>query len=529
MSNWNDQIARHVSKDHPLRVYTYHAGGKKAMKPSDFGEYDVVITTYQTLASDYLPHKSTKPAPVPRSTGLYSVKWRRIVLDEGHIIRNPQSKGAAAVTAVPAHSRWVLTGTPIINSLKDLYSLIRFIGLTGGLEKLEIYNSVLVRPLKGGDPSARALLQAIMSALCLRRKKEMKFIDLKLPKLEEFVHRIEFSDHEKERYEAFLQQAKGTLQTYKNAEGRAATDAYNHLLEILLRLRQVCNHWQLCSERVNSLMDALQQKKTVDLTPENREVLQDMLQLSIESQDDCPICLENLHNPVITNCAHAFGKECITRVIETQRKCPMCRADLKDESVLVEPVHEFGDEAKDVELDLNGSSTKLEALITILKASRDTGNKTVVFSQWTRFLDIVQARLVKEGFKFCRIDGTMSATLRDQSLHALEDDADCTIMLASLGVCAVGLNLVAANQIVLSDTWWAPAIEDQAVDRVHRLGQQKETKVFRLVMDASIEERTLDIQAEKRKLMTMAFQEKMGKRGADNRTTRLGDIQKLLK
>lgn len=498
------------------------------MKPVEFAEYDVIITTYQTLASDYLPPKTEKPAPVPRPHGLYSVNWRRIILDEGHTIRNPQSKGAAAVTAVLAKSRWVLTGTPIVNSLKDLFSLVRFIGLTGGLEKLDIFNSVLVRPLKDGDPSATALLQAIISALCLRRKKEMKFIDLKLPKLEEYVSRITFSDKEKERYDALHNEAKGELQAYKNAEGRAATKAYNHLLEILLRLRQVCNHWQLCAERVNTLMEALQHQKTVDLTPENRQALQDLLQLSIESQDECPICLETLHNPVITHCAHVFGRECVSRVIETQHKCPMCRSELKGEEVLVEPAQEFGDQAKDDKLDLNSSSTKLEALVNILNASKGTSNKTIIFSQWTRFLDIVQARLDREGYKYCRIDGTMSAPLRDQALRSLSDDPDCTIMLASLGVCAVGLNLVAANQVVLADTWWAPAIEDQAVDRVHRLGQKKETKVFRLVMDDSIEDRTLEIQATKRKLMMMAFKEKSSKRGG-GKDARLGDIAKLLK
>lgn len=98
------------------------------MTPDDFAKYDVVLTTYQTLAAEYLPSKGSKVAPIPRPTGPYSVKWRRILLDEGHTIRNPQSKAAAAATSVLARSRWVLTGTPIINSLKDLYSLVKFLG-----------------------------------------------------------------------------------------------------------------------------------------------------------------------------------------------------------------------------------------------------------------------------------------------------------------------------------------------------------------------------------------------------------------
>ena len=205
----------------------------------------------------------------------------------------------------------------------------------------------------------------------------------------------------------------------------------------------------------------------------------------------------------------------------------MCRVELKDETCLVPPANELGDDAADDDMDLHQSSSKLESLMEILAASADD-SKTVIFSQWTRFLDTVQARLDREGYKYCRIDGTMSAPKRDIALRSLEQDSECTIMLASLSVCAVGLNLTAANQVVLADTWWAPAIEDQAVDRVHRLGQQRPTRVLRLIMDGSIEEATIQVQQEKRKLMRLAFAEKEGKRD-QAKTGRLDDIRRLLR
>ena len=528
------QIAQHVKADNPLRVLTYHGTARKAMKASDFADYDVVITTYGTLSTEYLPGGTKAPQSIPRKSGLYSVHWRRIVLDEGHQIRNPNTKSALAATSILATSRWVLTGTPIVNNLKDLYSLVKFIGMSGGLERLEVFNSVLIRPLKAGAQDATLLLQALMGTLCLRRRKEMKFIDLRLPELSEYVHRIKFLPQEKEKYDALQAEAKGLLQTYQNragqGNGKKAQEAYRHLLEILLRLRQVCNHWKLCGERVTSLMSLLEEQKVVDLTPENRKALQDMLQLSIESREDCPVCLEGLHghNPVITHCAHIFGSDCITRVIETQHKCPMCRAELKDDTCLVQPAVEFGESA-DQAIDFDTNSSKIEALLSILKAShKKPGTKTILFSQWTSFLDIVEKQLGEHGYKYTRIDGKLPAARRDDALKALDSDPNCTIMLASLGVCAVGLNLVAANQVILMDSWWAPAIEDQAIDRVHRLGQKKETTVFRLVMEDSIEERTLEIQAEKRKLMMAAFQEKSSKR-TGGKSARLNDIQKLLK
>ena len=531
MSNWSGQIAYHIKPDHALRVLVYHGNNKKPMGANDFNDYDVVITSYGTLATEYLPRGKKNPPSGLRSQGLFSVHWRRVILDEGHIIRNPQTKSALAATNLMAHSRWVLTGTPIINNLKDLFSLVRFIGLTGGLERLEIFNSVLVRPLNQGDVNASLLLQALMATICLRRKKEMKFVDLKLPELSEYVHRIDFLDHEREKYEALQAEAKGLLNTVqRNQINGKGQDTYRHLLEVLLRLRQVCNHWKLCGERVTSVLSALESQKVVDLTPENKRALQDMLQISIESREDCPICLENLHNPVITACAHVFGSECIERVIETQHRCPMCRAEPLELESLVRPAVDLGETTDQPDIDTDSSSSKIEALLSILKASsKKPGTKTVIFSQWTSFLNIIQAQLETNGYKYARIDGTMRANQRDASLTALEMDPECTIMLASLTVCSVGLNLVAANQVILADSWWAPAIEDQAVDRVHRLGQKKPTTVWRLVMNDSIEDQVLNIQAEKRKLMMTAFQEKTGKRMREGKTARMGDIERLLR
>ncbi|KAF4312320.1 putative snf2 family helicase protein [Botryosphaeria dothidea] len=528
MSNWSSQIKRHVKPEHGLRVLTYHGTRKKLIDPKEIKNYDVVITTYETIMTEFWTKQSKSPQQVPRKTGLFSVNWRRIVLDEGHNIRNPASKKAVAAVNLMARSRWVLTGTPIINTLNDLYSLAKFIRLSGGLDRFELFNGALIRPVNQGDEHGSFLLQMLMGSICLRRRKDMSFIDLRLPELSEYVHRIKFLPHEQEKYDALEAQAKGTLDRYRqNLSGRDAAKAYQHLLETLLRLRQVCNHWKLCGEeRITGLLDMLSEQKTVDLTPENRAALQQMLQLSIDSQEDCAICLEPLHDPVITCCAHAFGYNCIERVIEGQHKCPMCRAELPSTASLVRPAKEA---AAPPPIDADTNSSKIEALLKILKATANKEKvvKTIVFSQWTSFLNILEPRLEEAGIRFARIDGTMSALSRDASLEALENDPDCTVLLASLSVCSVGLNLVAASQVVLADSWWAPAIEDQAVDRVHRLGQKRETTVFRLVVENTVEENVLRIQEDKRKLMRLAFSEKSKEKKKD-RGARVADLERLL-
>ncbi|CAI7566670.1 unnamed protein product [Penicillium palitans] len=518
MSNWRNQIQDHAHKETAPSVLIYHGSGKK--EAANLAKYDVVITSYGALALDFNPNSNKPPVK-----GIFSLHWRRVVLDEGHTIRNPSSKASLAACGLRADSRWTLTGTPIINTLKDLYAQIRFLKFSGGLEDLRIFNSVLIRPLTAGEPEARLLLEALMGTICLRRRKDMSFINLKLPEMTSRIIRIKFNAHEQEKYNAFQTEAKGALLDFKDKDGKTK---YSHLLEVLLRLRQVCNHWALCKNRVDKLMSMLEEHKVVPLTPENVRALQEMLQLQIESQEMCAICLDNLEQPVITACAHSYCRGCIEQVIERQHKCPLCRADINETNTLVSPAVELGEDTDTVEADPDSPSSKIETLVKILTAQGQApGTKTVVFSQWTSFLDLIEPQLAQRGIKFARVDGKMQSVKRDNSINSFSNDPECTVLLASLSVCSVGLNLVAANQVILCDSWWAPAIEDQAVDRVYRLGQKRETTVWRLVMEDSIEERVLAIQERKRSLMLAAFRE-TAKKKVEDRGTRVADLEALL-
>jgi SWI/SNF-related matrix-associated actin-dependent regulator of chromatin subfamily A3 len=189
MSNWEQQIKRHVLPESCPRVLIYHGSSRQSAKLAD---YDVVVTSYGTLTSE------------ATSGQLFKVNWRRVVLDEGHTIRNAKTKAAVAACALDAQSRWVLTGTPIVNNVRDIHSLVKFLRLTGGIEQLEVFNAVISRPLTEGLAVGEQLLQSLMQDLCLRRKKDMKFVDLKLPPKTEYVHRITFWPEEKTKYDALL-------------------------------------------------------------------------------------------------------------------------------------------------------------------------------------------------------------------------------------------------------------------------------------------------------------------------------------
>ncbi|KAJ4300622.1 hypothetical protein N0V88_003306 [Collariella sp. IMI 366227] len=515
MSNWEQQIRRHVTDEHMPNVLIYHGAARQSTAKS-LNDYGVVVTSYGTLSSE-----------VATGGPLSKVSWRRVVLDEGHTIRNAKTKAAEAACSLKAQSRWVLTGTPIVNNIRDLHSLLKFLHITGGIEQSEVFNAVIARPLAIGEARAEVLLQSLMKDVCLRRRKDMKFVDLKLPAKTEYIHRITFWADEKKKYEALLSEAQGALQEFQSKSRSGQKGRFQGVLERLLRLRQTCNHWVLCKERITDLMKLLEENDVVELNAENRGLLQQALQLVIESQEECPVCIDPLNDPVITHCKHFFCRACIFKVIEVQHKCPMCRAELSEDK-LVEPAPEHSAKEEEEGLDPETKSSKTEALLKILQATlKNEGSKVIIFSQWTSFLTVIQRQLDEAKYTYTRIDGSMNTSLRDAAIRALDHDPATRIMLASLSVCSVGLNLVSADTVVLADSWWAPAIEDQAVDRVHRLGQTRPTTVWRLVMEGSVEERVLDIQGEKRELVNKAFQEKQGK-GKKTKETRMADVLKLL-
>jgi len=128
-------------------------------------------------------------------------------------------------------------------------------------------------------------------------------------------------------------------------------------------------------------------------------------------------------------------------------------------------------------------------------------------------LDLLQEPLEKSGFKFVRLDGSMPPQKRAASITAFMSNkpSSPTILLASLKAAGVGINLTTASDVYLFDPWWNPAMEDQAMDRIHRIGQTRSVRVLRFVVKDSIEERILGMQYGKRKLASSAFKDKSDK------------------
>ena len=151
------------------------------------------------------------------------------------------------------------------------------------------------------------------------------------------------------------------------------------------------------------------------------------------------------------------------------------------------------------------TSSKLERLMEALEDAVADGHRALVFSQWTSLLDLIEPHLNAASIGFVRLDG--STTDRASVVGQFQADAGPPVMLLSLKAGGTGLNLTAADHVFLVDPWWNPAVEDQAADRAHRIGQDKPVMVYRMVARDTVEERILDLQAKKRALADAALSE----------------------
>ena len=149
------------------------------------------------------------------------------------------------------------------------------------------------------------------------------------------------------------------------------------------------------------------------------------------------------------------------------------------------------------------TSSKVDRLIEALEESVAADHKALVFSQWTSLLDLVEPHLVTSGIRFTRLDG--STVDRGRVVREFQADDGPPVMIVSLKAGGTGLNLTAADHVFLLDPWWNPAVEDQAADRAHRIGQERPVIVHRMVSKDTVEERMLALQEKKRKIADVAL------------------------
>ncbi|RCK54666.1 DNA repair protein RAD5 [Candida viswanathii] len=507
----------------------------------------VMLTTYGTILSEFtrLAKKRNAKGELPH-VGLYSVKFFRIILDEGHNIRNRITKTAKSVYELELSRRWVLTGTPIVNRLDDLYSLAKFLQIDPW-SNFSYWKTFVTLPFEEKKISQSiAVIQSILSPIFLRRTKNQKDRNgkplVELPSKEVVIEDIKFNDDEEKLYKWFKDRAYHSF-----AEGMKSGQLlrrYTQILTHILRLRQVCCHVDLIGgahemedDVINAEADEdtrkfLQSMKETHVRYANdTEVKQTMYKLydKIQEDNECSICTQSpiaYHEMAITPCGHTFCLSCILEHLDFQSElkkeklCPNCRVPIsKYQLFRVRSQPTSANEIRfytkkestdrDFQLylyDPNRSSSKVQALVRHLKTLQlqAPNLKVVVFSQFLSYLDIIETELKMGGdFLVSKFDGRLNMNDRAKLLDAFNKpltNGKISVLLLSLRAGGVGLNLTTASRAFMMDPWWSPSVEDQAIDRIHRIGQNETVKVVRFIMANSIETKMLKIQDLKKQI-----------------------------
>ena len=427
ISHWVEQLDTHLHRAVNIKVKVHH-GSSKALTGADLETFDIVITSYGVLANEF---------GVETHSPLLRAKWLRVVLDEGHMIKNHHTKTAKAALNLDTLRRWIVTGTPIQNNLLEFWSMINWLqfGAYAGKSNLKHYKRDIIQPCKRGDPRGFQRLQLLIDAVCLRRTKTDKKPDgsalVDLPSKTIITRAVEMDEEESVIYKLFQAQAQRIVKGY-NRRGELLRN-YAHIFALMIRLRQLCCHRELIKEvdwnhvlgDLDNLKKQLQEEEKegteaggagADNEVEKRlmKQLRDMIRSGVT--EDCSICLDDLKIPVITPCAHVFCRACIETVIQTLKPptCPLCRAGLTKKGLLEAGQDDEGEDevakstANNMEdIHVKISSSKVNAVVReMLRIKRDSPeDKIVVVSQFTSFLSIVQTLLTEEGFSYVRLDG----------------------------------------------------------------------------------------------------------------------------
>eukprot|EP00884_Botryococcus_braunii_P002146 jgi/Botrbrau1/11932/Bobra.341_1s0001.2 len=474
---------------------------------------------------------------------LHKVRWRRIVLDEAHFIKDRRSSTARATFALVSKYKWALSGTPLQNRVGELYSLVRFMRMfpyayylcknghkknarEEGCRCISIdhpfqkdkhqcdlcghsvmhhfcwWNKYVANPIKAhgyigqGRAAMRLLKREILERILLRRTKVQCADVLMLPPRTLVLRKDHFNQAEQDYYEALYTKSQAQFGSFVQAG--TVVNNYAHIFDLLIRLRQAVDHPYLVIYSATAPGGA---------TAPCEQALQHLPGV-------CDICHDPIEDPVTAACGHPFCRLCIREYLESNPAtctCPTCDAPLTVDLTSTAPQRQALITGSRTGIKKNSilhrisavtdfqSSTKIEALREELHHmfARDPAAKAIVFSQFTSMLDLIYFRLTQLGIKCVRLEGSMSMDQRDSVIDAFSNDATVKVFLMSLKAGGVALNLTAASHIMLMDPWWNPAVEQQAQDRIHRLGQYKPIYVTRFVIAGTIEERILKLQEKK--------------------------------
>ena len=379
--NWQNESQKFTNKLKTMVIRGNAQERKEQIK--NIGKYDLVITSYDLLKRDVEAYKENKYA------------FRFAITDEAQYLKNSNTQNAKAVKEIVADTRYALTGTPIENSLAELWSIFDYImpGYLFGYKKFKTEFEVPI--VKEESQKAMKKLRMLIEPFVLRRTK--KEVLTELPEKTITVLNNQMKDEQEKIYLNYLTQAKQDIAETINIKGFERS--HIQVLAALTRLRQICCHPSL------------------------------------------------------------FIK------------------DYKD------------------------GSSKLEQCIEIIKDATESGHKILLFSGYTSMFELIEKELKENDIAYFKLTGATKVDDRIKMVDEFNENKDIKVFLISLKAGGTGLNLTGADMVIHYDPWWNASAENQATDRVYRIGQKNNVQVYKLITKNSIEEKIYELQKKKSELI----------------------------
>ena len=374
VQNWLEESAKFAPELEAVAI----EGPARAETLEKSSAADLLVTSYALLRLDIDLYRERN--------------FKVVILDEAQNIKNPEAQVSRAAFQLKAEHRFALTGTPMENSVTDLWSIMNFV-LPGYLGDRSRFADRFEKPLaRGNEPRLQRRLSRRLRPVVLRRLKEQVAKDL--PQKIEQVRYCELSKTQREVYQSLLEEGRRMIAGSEGGQRRMLA------LTALLRLRQAC-----CDLRLLNLPD----------------------------------------------------------------------------------------------VDEQNGSVKMQELSGLLDEAVEGGHRVLVFSQFVQMLQGIVPVLADRGFEFCYLDG--QTRNRGDVVRRFQDSA-IPVFLISLKAGGVGLNLTGADTVIHVDPWWNPAVEAQATDRAHRIGQKRVVTSYKLIARDTVEEKILALQERKREMIT---------------------------
>lgn len=375
--NWEEEIKKFAPT---LSVYR-HYGADRKNNINNFDDFDVILTSYGTVRNDF--------------ELLSQYQFLFVILDESQYIKNPNSKTYKAVSQLDTQYRMVLTGTPIENSLTDLWSQLNFVN-QGLLGSLTFFKNEFVTPIeKYEDELQQERLKKIIQPFVLRRTKNE--VEKDLPERTELVRWCTMSEDQRHIYEEEKSKIRNKLIDLYENNMRNQVSFY--AFKGLMKLRQIANH------------------------------------------------------PIMADTGYT------------------------------------------------GESGKFNEIIRHIEGLQaEKNHKVLIFSSFVKHLNLFAKYFKKNDMPFSTLTGEMSSKKRKQAISDFNHNPDNRFFLISIKAGGVGLNLTAADYVFIIDPWWNPAVENQAINRAHRIGQDKKVFVYRFIGTDTVEEKIQTLQQKKSEL-----------------------------